>query len=64
MLLLVTAGSSSVQVDSIIPGVESLVETAKEPGDKDGNTGDDDMMSGDDVGIMKITRKGMEQLIM
>jgi hypothetical protein len=44
--------------------VESLLETTKEPGDKDGNTGDDDMMNGDDVGIMKITRKGMEQLIM
>lgn len=36
----------SVKVESIIPGVESFVETSID-GDKDGNTGDDDMMSGD-----------------
>jgi len=30
--------------------VESFVETAEEPRDKDGSLGDDDMMSGDDVG--------------
>lgn len=58
MLLLVTARSSSVQVDSIIPGVESFVETAEEPGDKDGSTGDDDMMSGDDVGNHEHHKEG------
>jgi len=54
----VTARSSSVQVGSIIPGVESFVETAEEPGDKDGSTGDDDMMSGDDVGNHEHHKEG------
>ena len=37
-----------IRVESIVPEVESYVETSTDQGDKDGNNGADDMTDGDD----------------